>query len=145
MTQTILSARPASCKNDLINKMIIDSMSTGRHVPFQRLQPIRRGSHCSPSPPALAPEPGESYFVTFRLADSVPQPLLRHWRHERVFGSDYIRNHGEPKEEREYEAHFSFGRIQEWLDAGLGACHICGRMCAQKSKRCLLHFDGEPL
>jgi hypothetical protein len=63
----------------------------------------------------------------------VPQPLLRQWRHDAPFGSDYIRNHGGVKEQREYEARF-IGRMQEWLDAGMRACHTGGQMCARKSK-----------
>src|SRR6476661_6173908 len=67
-------------------------MSTDRHVPFRGFDrydevrtPRRRLPHWR--------QPGVSYFVTFRLADSVPQPLLRQWRYERAI---WVRLHPQP-------------------------------------------------
>ena len=53
----------------------------------------------------------------------MPQPLLRQWRHERAI---WLRWHPRPlgtDEQREYDERF-IGRMQEWLDAGMGACHM---------------------
>ena len=115
-------------------------MSTGRHVPFRGFDPYdevriarRRLPHWR--------QPGVSYFVTFRLADSVPQPLLRQWRHERAI---WLRLHPQPwgvDEQREYEARF-IGRMQEWLDAGMGACHMRRPDVRAEVEVCLLQFDG---
>jgi putative transposase len=106
----------------LLNGHDHHSMSTGRDVPFRgfdRYDHVRTARRRLPH----WRQPGVSYFVTFRLADSVPQPLLRQWRHERAI---WLRLHPQPwgvDEQREYEARF-IGRIQEWLDAGMGACHM---------------------
>ena len=115
-------------------------MSTGRHVAFRGFDPYdevriarRRLPHWRQS--------GVSYFVTFRLADSVPQPLLRQWRHERGI---WLRLHPQPwraDEEREYEARF-VGRIQEWLDSGIGACHLRRPEVRTEVEGCLMQFDG---
>jgi Transposase IS200 like len=115
-------------------------MSTGRNVPFRGFDAHdevriarRRLPHWR--------QPGVSYFVTFRLADSVPQPLLRQWRHER---SIWLRLHPQPRsvdEQREYEARF-IDRMQEWLDAGMGACHMQRPDVRAEVEGCLLQFDG---
>jgi putative transposase len=84
---------------------------------------------------------GVAYFVTFRLADSLPQSLLSEWRDERAI---WLRWHPEPwlaAEEREYEERF-MRRIQEWLDAGMGACYLRRPEVRTQVADCLLHFDG---
>jgi REP element-mobilizing transposase RayT len=115
-------------------------MSKDRHVPFRGFDPHdevrmtrRRRPHWR--------QPGVTYFITFRLADSLPQPLLRQWRHEQGI---WLRLHPQPwraDEQREYEARFT-GRIQEWLDAGMGACHMRRPAVRAEVERCLLRFDG---
>jgi hypothetical protein len=84
---------------------------------------------------------GVAFFVTFRLADSLPQPLLRQWREERAV---WLRWHPEPwltTEQREYEKRFS-RRMQEWLDGGMGACQLRRPVVRREVEYCLLHFDG---
>ena len=81
-------------------------------------------------------------MVTFRLADSLPQALLRQWRNERGI---WLRLHPQPwsaHEEREYEARF-VGRIQEWLDAGIGACHLRRPEVREEVEFCLMQFDAK--
>jgi hypothetical protein len=43
---------------------------------------------------------------------------------------------------REYEARF-IGRMQEWLDAGMGACHMRRHDVRAEVEVCLLQFDGK--
>jgi putative transposase len=64
---------------------------------------------------------GATYFVTFRLADSVPTPLLTQWEEERAI---WLRFHPAPWDvETELECHKRFtGAIERWLDAGYGSC-----------------------
>jgi REP element-mobilizing transposase RayT len=84
---------------------------------------------------------GVAYFITFRLGDSVPQPLLRQWRHERAI---WLRWHPPPwgtDEQREYEERF-IGRMQQWLDAGMGACHMRRSDVRSQVELCRLQFDG---
>lgn len=68
-------------------------------------------------------------FVTFRLADSMPQVLLNKWRSETDSGAiddvDFRK------------------RIEYYLDRGYGSCHLNDRRIASKVRESLLHFDGE--
>ena len=72
----------------------------------------------------------------------MPQPLLRQWRDERTI---WLRWHPPPwraDEQREHEERF-IGRMQEWLDAGMGACHIRRSDVRAQVELCLLQFDGK--
>jgi len=85
---------------------------------------------------------GAAYFVTFRLADSVPSSLLNQWRDER---EGWLRVHLEPwsfEIEREYHQRFS-GAIEQWLDEGHGACLLRRHDCAEIVAETLRHFEGE--
>jgi len=87
-------------------------------------------------------QPGVAYFVTFRLADSLPQSLLRQWRDERAAWERWHPTLWSAAEEREYEEPFVH-RIQEWLDAGMGACHLRRSDMRAQVELCLLHFDSK--
>jgi REP element-mobilizing transposase RayT len=85
---------------------------------------------------------GAVYFITFRLADSVPSQLLTQWQGER---EAWLKVHPEPwtiEMDREYHQRFS-GAIERWLDAGHGACLLRRRDCAQVVADTLRHFEGE--
>lgn len=82
-----------------------------------------------------------TYFVTFRLADSIPKQLLEQWDEER---EAWLKWHPLPwsdEVEREYYLRFS-KRIDEWLDAGHGACVPRRMECAQQVAAALRHFNG---
>jgi REP element-mobilizing transposase RayT len=124
-----------------VEKLIADAhngaMSVGRNVPFRGFDPHgevdiarRRLPHWRQS--------GVTYFITFRLADSLPQSLLHQWRHERAI---WLRWHPLPwsaDDQLEYEERF-ICRLQEWLDA----CHLRKSDVRAKVERSLLHFDGK--
>jgi len=62
-----------------------------------------------------------TYFLTFRLGDSIPANLLRQWQQER---DHWIQNHPKPwspEAEAEYHKNFS-SRIDHHLDQGHGSC-----------------------
>jgi REP element-mobilizing transposase RayT len=83
---------------------------------------------------------GMTYFVTFRLGDSVPAGLLRQWQNER---DAWLRWHPEPwtrEVEAEYRERFT-ERQDEWLDAGMGECHLRRADVRGEVEKCLLHFD----
>ncbi len=64
---------------------------------------------------------GATYFVTFRLADSLPQSKL----HElRAFKVDWERSHPPPRTQTILDdlAREMFRRIERWLDQGMGSC-----------------------
>jgi REP element-mobilizing transposase RayT len=87
---------------------------------------------------------GAVYFVTFRLADAVPQRLRAQCESER---EAWLRVHPQPwspEIEREYHDRFS-GAIERWLDAGHGACILRRRDFAEIVAEALRHFDSDRL
>ncbi|HEY8650085.1 MAG TPA: class I tRNA ligase family protein, partial [Chthoniobacterales bacterium] len=85
---------------------------------------------------------GVTYFVTFRLADSLPADKLRELEAERA---RWLSVHPEPwskADAREYYDRFS-KRIEEWLDAGYGSCVLRDPKAAKIVASALKHFDGE--
>jgi len=61
------------------------------------------------------------YFITFRLADSIPSELMEKWKQDR---DAWIRQNPQPwSEEKEEEYHRVFSmKIEKWLDQGRGEC-----------------------
>jgi Rad3-related DNA helicase/REP element-mobilizing transposase RayT len=87
-------------------------------------------------------QPGASYFVTFRLGDSVPSVKLKQWEHEL---KTWLEKHPEPHSEAdrlEYHQQFS-ERFQQWLDAGEGECVLKNPKVSAIVENALRHFDGE--
>ena len=83
-----------------------------------------------------------TYFVTFRLADSLPQTKLRAWREERDM---WVACHPKPWDEAtqdEYETRF-MDRIQKWLDSGYGSCALGRVDVRQIVMGALRYFDGQ--
>lgn len=85
---------------------------------------------------------GACYFLTFRLADSLPAPLLRRWRDERVRWLTFHPQPWDEKTELEYHHRFST-KIDEWLDAGHGACRLATTATRDVVATSFHHFDGD--
>ena len=85
---------------------------------------------------------GTTYFVTFRLADSIPQEKLEQWRNDREL---WLKEHPEPySDEDKLEYHQLFSeKIQEWLDAGTGSCLLKRTEVAALVADAFRKFDGE--
>ena len=84
---------------------------------------------------------GTTYFVTFRLADSVPANLLAQWETQRRI---WLGVHPEPwtrEVESQYHRRFS-GAIERWLDSGHGQCLLRRPDYAQIVADTLHYFDG---
>lgn len=85
---------------------------------------------------------GATYFVTFRLNDSLPQARLRELR---AFRENWERTHPPPRNPATQDALAKeiFQRIERWLDRGYGACHLRKAPVADQLEEAMKHFDGE--
>ncbi len=86
------------------------------------------------------------YFITFRLADSIPKERVEQLKVER---DEWLKKHnkGEKKEfskedKREYYKLFS-KRVEEWLNAGKGSCVLKEERVAKIVADSLLHFNNQ--
>ncbi|MDB6075524.1 MAG: type site-specific deoxyribonuclease, HsdR family [Verrucomicrobiaceae bacterium] len=87
-------------------------------------------------------QPGATYFVTFRLGDSIPQGKLDEWSKQR---DRWLATHAEPwNEEDEAEYHQLFSAsIERWLDLGHGACVLRNPKVADIVRSSLQHFQRQ--
>ena len=85
---------------------------------------------------------GATYFVTFRLADSIPQEQLRALKHWREI---WERSHPEPRSEKDWEelAREITRKSEAWMDEGYGECVFRNRELAAEISKSLLHFQNE--
>ncbi len=85
---------------------------------------------------------GATYFVTFRLADSIPQQQLRtlhRWR------EIWERTHPEPRQPADWEnfAREITHKTEAWLDQGYGECVFQHRSLGEAMSQSLLHFQDQ--
>lgn len=83
---------------------------------------------------------GKYIFVTFRLADSLPQSKLNEFRAEK---SKWIALHPVPwseEEEKEYHSKFSTV-IDKWLDSDYGSCILRNEKCRAIVEKALHFYD----
>jgi len=90
-----------------------------------------------------------TYFVTWRLADSLPKSRLDQLRAEQEawLRTHQIRSKDEvktlPEHLRwEYQQMFT-ARVHEWLDSGMGSCALREPGCSAIVVDALRYFDGE--
>jgi len=85
---------------------------------------------------------GATYFVTFRLADSIPQEKLRQWEQEL---NDWWKENPEPhsvEQKANYYERFT-EKFHGWLDAGLGECWLRRPEVSAVVEEALRFFDGQ--
>ena len=75
--------------------------------------------------------PGILQFITFRIADSLPQSVLKQLEQELV-QCPISKREGERRK-----------KIEQWLDAGLGCCALRHPLLAEVMQQTLQKFDGE--
>ncbi len=86
-----------------------------------------------------------TYFVTFRLAHSLPAAVLQALEFERRDIVHSARQQGReltPRELKRLDELFS-ERIDRYLDSGRGACHLAQPEIAGLVAQALEHFDGQ--
>jgi len=107
-------------------------------IPFDKSRPAaihtRRMPHWK--------QEGCTYFVTFRLADSIPIPRLHELQRER---DEWMKqNGGTLTAESQSELHeFYRAKLEEALDENLGSCVLNETSLSTKVASALKHFDGE--
>jgi carbamoylphosphate synthase large subunit/REP element-mobilizing transposase RayT len=87
-------------------------------------------------------QPDATYFVTFRLADAIPQDVLRQWKEEL---ETWRKFHPEPwntATKYEYQKRFQDNR-EHWLDKGHGQCLLKKSDVAEIVVTALRHFDRD--
>jgi type I restriction enzyme R subunit len=84
---------------------------------------------------------GCTYFVTWRLGDSVPLPLLAQWKAERA---EFLLAFPKPWDDALYEeyARRFERRLERWSDAGHGACHLRQPELRAVMTTAFRHFAG---
>ncbi|MFC5457276.1 transposase [Prosthecobacter fluviatilis] len=87
-------------------------------------------------------QPGRCYFITFRMADSIPASLRQEWAQERdQWLETHPKPHG-PEEIEEYQQRFTT-RIERWLDAGHGTCVLRRTDCQHILTLALQFFEAQ--
>lgn len=85
---------------------------------------------------------GATYFVTYRLSDSLPEERAAQLREYR---EEWERENPKPHTDEqlsEYAKLFST-RVENWLDGGAGCCALRSHANAELVDSALRHFDGE--
>jgi REP element-mobilizing transposase RayT len=87
-------------------------------------------------------EPGATYYVTFRLADSLPRPVLERLQNE---FRTWLQHNPRPwngAQRSEYYDRFHES-LEKHLDLGSGSCVLAEKTAADIVENALRHFDGE--
>jgi len=82
-----------------------------------------------------------TYWVTYRLADSIPKNKLDAWRAELA---EWTAKHPQPWDDAakaEYRERFA-KRIENWLDAGMGSCALARPEIREEARKSLMWFEG---
>jgi REP element-mobilizing transposase RayT len=106
--------------------------------------PLVAGLHFRGKLPHLKRE-GVVYFVTFRLADSLPAHEVARLKHERKAMTEQARAAKSPltwHEEQQLLAWYC-DKVEALLDAGQGACWLSKPEIAGLVAGALRHFDGQ--
>lgn len=85
---------------------------------------------------------GATYFVTFRLADALPQEKLNQLKRWREI---WEREHPEPRSEQQWEefAREITRRTEAWMDEGYGECYFRDVELAGLMANACLHFQDD--
>jgi REP element-mobilizing transposase RayT len=86
---------------------------------------------------------GATYFITFRLVDSLPKSVLDRIESERraiVATANQLHRALSAGERRKIQ-HLSTPVIEQFLDKGAGSCHLRNPVIAEDMANTLRHFD----
>jgi len=85
---------------------------------------------------------GATYFVTFRLADALPQQTLQFLKRLRA---QWERAHRPPHSDDDWKAYARqvSRHVERWLDEGYGQCHFRARRWCDELRDRLHHFQDQ--
>ena len=87
---------------------------------------------------------GGIYFVTFRLADSMPQNVLQQWLTEREQMEVKFNRDGEVSaKDREKINRLFSDKVESYLDQGVGECWVKDDRIAKLIRDTLKHFESD--
>ena len=84
---------------------------------------------------------GTYYFVTFRLADSIPQDKLLQWQKEKAL---WLKRNPAPHSLSQVQAYWRLfpERFHRWLDSGYGSCVLNKQPIKELMYEVVQYFDG---
>ncbi len=85
---------------------------------------------------------GVIYFVTFRLADSLPQEKLKTFSEERATRMEQNPESHSPEQKAEFHERFP-QRLQQWLDLGYGSMILKDAQAKDLVAKATTHFNGD--
>src|SRR5262249_41673007 len=85
---------------------------------------------------------GATYFVTFRLHDSLPQTKLRELR---LMKDEWEKRHPPPRTDEQHDQlkRESMRRVEAWLDQGMGSCILKDERLSSKVVDAMQKGDGD--
>lgn len=125
-------------ESSAFGKLLGDDSSPLQGPFLHPMRPIERHRHILPH----WQKDGVWHFITWRLADSLPQEFIETWKSER---DDWLLKHPKPwnpETEAQYHSRFSDAYL-EHLDSGLGSCVLKQTDCAEAVEQALCYFDGQ--
>ncbi len=116
-------------------------------MPFTAFDQTRPASIHSRSLPHWQQE-GATYFVTFRLDDSLPQEVFKQWRDERDAALREAKQAANLSDAEKQElagkiAEECEKKLERHLDQGIGECWLRDSGVSKMVEAALRHFDGE--
>ena len=120
----------------------LEATTTGRQD--ARPTPLAAGFHSRDHLPHFKKE-GGSYFVTFRLAGTLPATVLQQFKQEREQILQHALAAKRPLTWQEQEELFRWysTRVDAYLDAGHGECYLRQHQIAKLVAGALRYFDGQ--
>lgn len=128
---------PESEPNPGIERVKYELRASG--IPADTPNPLRSGIHTRGYLPHVKRE-GASYFVTFRLADSLPQEVLLEFKRRQAERLRAFATEATPEAREEIDRELR-QQIERYLDRGAGECHLRVPEIAQIAVEALLYFD----
>lgn len=80
-------------------------------------------------------------FITFRLADSMPQSKIRIWKEELAIWKQHNPEPWTEKQTQAYHDRFTW-KLENWLDEGYGACILSNSSRRSIVEKTLMHDEG---